>query len=275
MSTVEIEAAALDIPGVRAAAVLPPDAEPATLVALRRGDGLTPTDVLLAARGPSGADQGAARSAACVPELPLTPQRQDDRKRLRPASSRTPRRPSGPLADRARRAADLAELAGRYGTPLYVYDLARVRGRVRDLRAALPGRRRRIYYSLKANPHPDARAPTLRRGGCRRGGQLHRRAAPRRWRPDAAPRDLLYTGPGKTAGELAEAVAPGCGSSPSSRLGDLERSARRPRAHGVVADCLLRINAAAAPRRRGPPDDRQRLAVRLRPGRPAWGRRSG
>ena len=48
---------------------------------------------------------------------------------------------------------DLLALVERFGTPLYVYDLARVRRAHRDLAAALPTGTV-LHYSLKANPHP-------------------------------------------------------------------------------------------------------------------------
>lgn len=47
----------------------------------------------------------------------------------------------------------LAEMATRYGTPAYVYDLASVRGAARALRTDLPPATR-LLYSVKANPHP-------------------------------------------------------------------------------------------------------------------------
>ena len=61
------------------------------------------------------------------------------------------------------------ELDATFGTPLYVYELDRVAAAYRDLRNSLPPGVI-IYYSLKANPHPDiARAlrETERRPACR------------------------------------------------------------------------------------------------------------
>lgn len=52
---------------------------------------------------------------------------------------------------RARRDALLALAADR--SPRYVYDLATVRQRARDLRAAVPADR--VHYAVKANDHPD------------------------------------------------------------------------------------------------------------------------
>lgn len=136
------------------------------------------------------------------------------------------------------------ELAARYGSPLYVYELARVRAAYADLTDALPSPCR-LYYSLKANPHPDlvaelrrcgARAEVTSRGelasaleaGCRAG-------------------ELLYSGPGKTPGELAEAMHRGVRSYSAESFGDLERIGAAASTLGVTAGCVLRINAAGAP----------------------------
>ncbi|HEY3110726.1 MAG TPA: hypothetical protein VGL23_18350, partial [Chloroflexota bacterium] len=60
----------------------------------------------------------------------------------------------------------LADLASRYGTPLYVYSRARIGRQVGRLRAALAtlGVPARAYYAVKANRHPDVLA-TIRAEG--------------------------------------------------------------------------------------------------------------
>ena len=102
------------------------------------------------------------------------------------------------------------ELADRFGTPLYVYDLERVSASYRDLRNSLPAGFT-IFYSLKANPHPDlARAlreiggePSCRAEVCSAGELAAALEA------GFAPGECLYTGPGKTEGELGTAIAQG------------------------------------------------------------------
>ncbi|MDP0501498.1 MAG: diaminopimelate decarboxylase [Verrucomicrobiota bacterium JB022] len=51
----------------------------------------------------------------------------------------------------------LAELAEQEGTPLYVYSLARIREKVRQLQQALStvDAARRLYYAMKSNRHPS------------------------------------------------------------------------------------------------------------------------
>ncbi|MET9696470.1 type III PLP-dependent enzyme [Streptomyces sp. NPDC006529] len=136
-----------------------------------------------------------------------------------------------------------AGLVRRYGSPLYVYDLARAERAAADLRAALPGGSH-LYYSLKANPHPEL-VRTLRLAGCRpeicSTGEL---AAALAAGFDGA--DCLYGGPGKTAQELGEALAAGVRTFSVESPADLRRVGAAARARGVTARCLLRINGAGA-----------------------------
>ncbi|MFJ6774590.1 type III PLP-dependent enzyme, partial [Kitasatospora sp. NPDC091257] len=136
------------------------------------------------------------------------------------------------------------ELVSAYGSPLYVYDAARVRAAARDLREAVP-QPSRIYYSLKANPHP-ALVAELRRSGVHAEvtsrGELA--AALEAGHPAG---ELLYSGPGKVAAELDEAVRAGVRAFSVESFGDLERVGAAAAAHDAVADCVLRINAAGAP----------------------------
>ena len=67
----------------------------------------------------------------------------------------TARPTAGPQRDPRERAGsagfDPAELADRFGTPLYVYDLDVIERQVAALRAALPARVE-LAYAVKANP---------------------------------------------------------------------------------------------------------------------------
>ncbi|WP_405754028.1 type III PLP-dependent enzyme [Streptomyces sp. NBC_00144] len=138
------------------------------------------------------------------------------------------------------------ELAVRYGTPLYVYDLAEVTAARRELFDALP-ESFHLYYALKANPHPDL-VRALREGEgrtCRpeisSTGEL---AAALEAGFSGA--DCLYTGPGKTLGELSEAIGLGVRLFSTDSVTDVRRVGAAALEHGVVADCLLRINSASA-----------------------------
>ncbi|MGW0750897.1 type III PLP-dependent enzyme [Streptomyces sp. NPDC002587] len=136
-----------------------------------------------------------------------------------------------------------AELVGRYGSPLYVYDLARAERAAADLRAALP-ERSHLYYSLKANPHPEL-VRALRLAGCRpeicSTGELAAALA-----AGFGGADCLYGGPGKTARELREALDAGVRTFSVESPADLRRVGAAARALCVTARCLLRINGAGA-----------------------------
>ncbi|MCX5387055.1 type III PLP-dependent enzyme [Streptomyces sp. NBC_00083] len=163
---------------------------------------------------------------------------------------RTDPSPTGPAPAPAVRAEpppaeDLlaAELVRRYGSPLYVYDLGRVEAAAADLRAALPDGSR-LYYSLKANPHPEL-VRTLRLAGCLpeicSTGELASALA-----AGFEGADCLYGGPGKTAGEVREALAAGVRTFSVESPADLRRVGAQASALGVTARCLLRVNGAGA-----------------------------
>ncbi|MFC0527341.1 type III PLP-dependent enzyme [Phytohabitans kaempferiae] len=135
------------------------------------------------------------------------------------------------------------ELAGRYGTPLYVYDLDRVAEARRSLFAALPAGFE-VFYAVKANPHPEV-ARALREGegpSCRAEissvGELAVAIE-----AGYAAGECLYTGPGKTDGELDIAIGAGVRLFSVESLTDMRRIGATADRHGAVAQCLLRINS--------------------------------
>lgn len=136
------------------------------------------------------------------------------------------------------------ELAERFGTPSYVYDLDRVAAARDDLFAALPDEVE-VFYAAKANPHPEL-LRELRSGGtrgCRAEissvGELD--AALRAGFPGDR---ILYTGPGKTTGELTEALTRGVRLFSTESYGDLRRVGETALKLGLTADCLIRVNNA-------------------------------
>ncbi|MFI2645688.1 type III PLP-dependent enzyme [Streptomyces sp. NPDC018610] len=140
----------------------------------------------------------------------------------------------------------LRELADEFGTPLYLYDLDRLDDARRDLFGWLP-EEFEVFYALKANPHVDL-VRALRGGEgrtCRAEisstGEL---AAALEAGHD--PARILYTGPGKTPGELREAIGLGVRLFSAESLGDLEHIGAAALAQDAVAECLLRINDATA-----------------------------
>ncbi|KJE21276.1 diaminopimelate decarboxylase [Frankia torreyi] len=139
-----------------------------------------------------------------------------------------------------------AELAERYGTPLYVYDLDQVVAARDSLFAALP-EGFELFYALKANPHPDV-VGVLREGPgrtCRAEisstGELHAALA-----TGHRAQDCLYTGPGKTDAELDEAIGRGVRLFSVESPSDLRHVGAAAARAGAVAQCLLRVNSPTA-----------------------------
>ncbi|WP_422769372.1 type III PLP-dependent enzyme [Plantactinospora sp. WMMC1484] len=135
------------------------------------------------------------------------------------------------------------DLVARFGTPLYVYRLAEVRAAARDLRAALP-EETRLYYSLKANPHPAVVAELVRCGlfcEVSSSGELWSALA-----AGQAAQRCLFTGPAKTAAELDDALDRGVRTFSVESEVDHRRLATAVRSRGVPVDYLVRINTLRA-----------------------------
>lgn len=136
---------------------------------------------------------------------------------------------------------DPARLLAEFGSPLYVYRLERIERALWDLRAALPASR--LYYSLKANPHPDL-VRALYERGCHlevsSPGELDAAVA-----AGAALDACLYTGPAKTEPEIALALRGGVRLFSAESAADLARVSRAAVATGLPARCLVRVNATA------------------------------
>jgi diaminopimelate decarboxylase len=136
-----------------------------------------------------------------------------------------------------------AELVRRYGSPLYVYELDAVGRALLDLRTFLPGGAT-LFYSLKANPHPDL-VRELRTGGCgaevSSAGELAAALS-----AGFTGADCLYTGPAKSLAEIAGAVHAGVHRFSVESVMDFHRVARVAAGVDVTVDCLIRIATSAA-----------------------------
>ena len=114
---------------------------------------------------------------------------------------------------------DAATLLSQFGSPLYVYDADVIRQRVAQLRAALP-ETVDIAFATKANPSPAVLELLARAGvgaDVASGGEL---AAVQR--AGFEPRDIAFTGPGKTDAELASALRVGVGALTIESLDELD-----------------------------------------------------
>ncbi len=101
----------------------------------------------------------------------------------------------------------LTELAARVGrTPFYAYDRALLAQRVDELRAQLP-REIKLHYAMQANPMPALVAfMAARVDGIDVASGNELRVA---LDAGARPHDISFAGPGKSEGELEQAVAAG------------------------------------------------------------------
>ncbi len=132
------------------------------------------------------------------------------------------------------------ELGERFGTPLYVYDLAEIRQSYLDLQELLP-KPSKLYYSLKANPHPNV-AGELATLGCSAEvssvGEISAALA-----AGYAAADILMTGPGKSEADIVFALHQGVTRFSVDSPTDLARVGTIAQNHTTDVFCLLRLNA--------------------------------
>jgi diaminopimelate decarboxylase len=141
--------------------------------------------------------------------------------------------------------ADVAALADRFGTPLYVYSARTIRDRYARVRAAYSALRADVHYSVKANSNL-ALLRLLRDEGAGfdvvSGGEIERCL-----RAGVAPERIVFAGVGKTVRELERALAVGVGLidvESADELADLARlaSAARPAKSARAVRFALRLN---------------------------------
>ncbi len=134
----------------------------------------------------------------------------------------------------------LAELAQRFGTPLYVYSRAAMRAAAMDYRRALQGRRHLVCYAMKANSSL-AVLQTFAQAGCGfdivSGGELARVLA-----VGGDPGRVVFSGVGKSRDEMLQALMAGVRCFNVESLGELQRLNEVALAAGRVAPVSLRVN---------------------------------
>jgi diaminopimelate decarboxylase len=126
------------------------------------------------------------------------------------------------------------------GTPAYVYSAEAIRSAYREIDTAFAEYPHAIHYALKANS-TLALLRLLR--------SLGSRADANSWgeievaqRAGFAPKDIVFTGVGKTRDELASAIALEVGTINAESAGELDRIASIAAEHGRVARVALRVN---------------------------------
>jgi len=134
----------------------------------------------------------------------------------------------------------LEPVAAAHGTPLYVYSAATIASRYRAIDEAFAGVPHAVHYALKA--HSTLAILRLLRGlgsnaDANSGGEIDvaRRAG-------FAPAQIVFTGVGKTAGELDYAIGLGVRSINVESAGEIARVDTLARERGVRAKIAIRVN---------------------------------
>jgi diaminopimelate decarboxylase len=134
----------------------------------------------------------------------------------------------------------LEAIAAAAGTPTYVYNASSIRAQYGRLEGALHGVRHRLHYSVKANSNL-AILRLLRELGAGvdivSGGELHRALA-----AGFTGDDVVFSGVGKTAAELEQALAAGIKLFNVESEGELRLLDEIAGALGARAPVALRVN---------------------------------
>lgn len=134
----------------------------------------------------------------------------------------------------------LAELAKRYGTPLYVYSRASIEQAYREFAQAAAGRDVLVCYALKANSNLAIINLLARLGAgfdIVSGGELARVLA-----AGGEASKVVFSGVGKTEADLVMALEAGVRCFNVESIEELHRLSRIAHARGAVAPVSLRVN---------------------------------
>ena len=134
----------------------------------------------------------------------------------------------------------LTSIAATEGTPLYVYSAAKIRDAYRAIDAAFHSHAHTLHYALKANS-TLAIIRLLRELGssadANSGGEIEVAL-----RAGFIPRDIVFTGVGKTRDELDRAISLGVNAINAESPGELDRIDAIARTQGTRARVALRVN---------------------------------
>jgi len=136
----------------------------------------------------------------------------------------------------------VADLAARFGTPLYLYDAGLIRRRFRALSSALAGFAT-VYFSIKANPNPHVAGVLVEEGA---GLEIASGTEFLLAREAGCPaRRILFAGPGKGEAEIDLVLQAGIGEIHLEGFDEIALVGTRAAALGVRATVSLRINPDA------------------------------
>ncbi len=140
----------------------------------------------------------------------------------------------------------LADLAARYGTPLYVYSRAAMLAAVAAYQRGFAGRKAQVCYAMKANSSL-AVLQVFARAGCGfdivSAGELRRVLA-----AGGDPAKVIFSGVGKTPAEMREALAAGIGCFNVESEAELDVLDAVARGLGLRAPVSIRVNPDVDPK---------------------------
>jgi diaminopimelate decarboxylase len=138
---------------------------------------------------------------------------------------------------------DYVELAGQFGTPLFVYDGDMLTSTITGLRQALHPALE-VFFSLKSNPNISVFA-TLQASGAHAevSSLTELRTA---LEAGADPENIIFLGPGKSDGELRACIAHGIYAIVCESFAELDRIEQYAASYGTLQRVLLRINPACS-----------------------------
>ncbi len=169
-----------------------------------------------------------------TPERPARPSRYD-----RWSMSAHPPTPAAPAASPTD-AATLEQIAAAVGTPAYVYGADAIQAAYRRLDAAFASVPHAIHYAMKANSSLAIVRLVRALGSAADANSMGEVDVALRC--GFTPADIVFTGVGKSPGELERAVALNLLAINVESPGELERLARLAADRGAVARVALRVN---------------------------------
>jgi diaminopimelate decarboxylase len=140
----------------------------------------------------------------------------------------------------------LAALAREHGTPLFVYSRAAMLGALAAYQRGFAGRKAQICYAMKANSSLGI-LQVFAQAGCGfdivSGGELERALA-----VGADPSKIIFSGVGKTRGEMRQALRAGIGCFNVESEAELEVLSEVAVAEGTTAAVSIRVNPDVDPK---------------------------
>lgn len=140
----------------------------------------------------------------------------------------------------------LAEIAGRYGTPTFVYSRAAMSAAYAAYADALGGRPAKVCYAVKANSNLAILSHFAHLGAgfdIVSGGELARVLA-----AGGAASQVVFSGVGKTRSEMAQALDAGIACFNLESAAELDRLDEVARSLGKVAPVAFRVNPDVDPK---------------------------